>query len=274
MNRHAPAATTGKGFDDPTLLAGRPWGTYLYGLALVAALATDIGTFRQALDFAIPLSGETTIDLIVCGFAGIAVFLCHSAGVMLRERGAGTAWIRAWPAGICVTVWLLLGATAYLARVYAAAPAPNGGGGVVIDQPGGAPPPPMPAAPVHDFFNITALMFLVLYVGTGLVAIVGSYLTHNPARGAFVRTKWALVRANRRLAKAVLRFEVAEGTRRLYELTSQSAAAVLQQEETRRRKFAEALKQHARLIMAQHAKDPALTDALFVEDDPSPAPER
>jgi hypothetical protein len=117
-------------------------------------------------------------------------------------------------------------------------------------------------------------MFLVLYVGTGLVAIVGAYLTHNPARGAFVRTKWALVRANRRLAKAVLRFEVAEGTRRLYELTSQSAAAVLQQEETRRRKFAESLKQHARLIMAQHAKDPALTDALFLEADPSPGPER
>ena len=254
-------AQPGKGFDDATLAAGRPWSAFLYALALLAAFAADIGTIRQALGFAMPDSDQRTIDLIVIGFACVAVFLCHVSGVMLRERVAGTTWIRGRAAWFCIIVWAALGAATYLARVRSVDTDAGGDSGVEVEVP--APPPPDLAAPAPDYLDVNASMFLVLYVGTGLLAMTGAYLTHNPARSAFVRTKWALVWANRRLARAVLRSEVARGTQRLYELTRKSAAAVLQQEQARRLAFAEALKQHARLAIAQHAQDPAVTDALF-----------
>ncbi len=240
-------------YADPTLIAGRPFAALVYLVALVLAAIADVSTFRQVLELAMPKSDARTVTMVVYGFVGIAILLMHFAGMLMRERQARRGWVSRIRPWLYVVAWFALGATAFYVRISEKVKS-----GVVVNgreqQSGG----------LH--ISSASLMFVALYLGTGLVALVGAYMTHNPERGAFVRTKWALILANRRLASSVLRHEIAEGTRSLYELNQQSATAVLGLEQARRNAFGEALKQHARLVIAQRGKDPALTDALFPDE--------
>ncbi|WP_432832413.1 hypothetical protein [Dactylosporangium sp. CA-092794] len=257
MSEQEPSREDG-GFADPTLIAGRPFGALVYVAGIVVAAVADIAAFRQVLEPAMLTSSAQTVTMVVYGFVGIAILLMHFAGVSMRERQARRGWIKRIKPWLFVVAWTALGATAFYVRV-----AEQVKTAVEVNHRA-----PLSGGP---HFTPASFMFLALYVGTGLVALAGAYFTHNPERAAFVRTKWALIFASRRFASSVLRLEIAEGTRGLYELNQQSAAAVLALEQARRHAFGEALKQHARLVIAQRSKDPALTDALFPPERP-PAP--
>ncbi|MEU5907871.1 hypothetical protein ABZ780_26300 [Micromonospora sp. NPDC047467] len=253
----------GNGYDDAALLAGRPLGAFMYLLVLVAAAAADYGQFYGVVKVVLPELTERMVLLIVAGFTAVVLFLAHAAGATLRDRRAGVKWIHRALPWLCLCGWLLLGAAGCYVRLGEQSDSLAG----VIQREG----EPLVSGTAGPEFHLgpAAVVFLALYVATGLVAGIGGYLTHNPAHSAHLRARIAKALAARRAARAALAMQVANGNRQLQASYQQKAVEVLRHERDRRLALAEELKQHARLVMAQRAKDPALTDA-FIEPDRNP----
>ena len=249
---------TEPGYADPTLLAGRPRGSSIYVLALVAAAAADIAAFYQVVEVALNLS-QTVGAILVVGFTGVTLALAHFVGRMLRDRKAGAKWIPGLMIAVVAVIWLALGALAYWVRLK------SGGSSGGFALPGtqssgsgstqGTPP--------------AAAMFAGLYAATGAVAAIGAYFTHNPLHAAFARS----IREHRRAAEghalSARRLRLAEAEREFF--TGQMTAALLVRDEAvlARHALAAELKQLARLEIARHLRDASATDA-FLEDDARP----
>lgn len=249
----------GTGYRDAALLAGRPLGAGAHLLVLAAAAAADFGQFYGVVKVVLPELTPRMALAIVAGFTAVVLFLAHAAGATFRDRRAGVGWVRRPLPWLCVGGWLVLGAAALYVRL---SQLTDAAGDIQFDAPTAAPA--LPDAQLH--LNPAAIVFLALYAGTGLAAGVGAYLGHNPAHGAYLRARIAKAVAARRAARAALAMQLATGNRHLQESYLEKAVEVLRQENRRRRALAEELKQHARVVMAQRARDPAMTDALFEAD--------
>src|ERR1019366_4979958 len=106
---------------DPTMLAGRPRGSSIYVLALIAAAAADIAAFYQVVEVALNLS-QTVGAVLVVGFTGVTLTLAHFIGRMLRDRRAGAKWIQGPMIAVVAVIWLALGALAYWVRLKSGGP--------------------------------------------------------------------------------------------------------------------------------------------------------
>ncbi len=111
-----------------------------------------------------------------------------------------------------------------------------------------------------------ALLFLALYVATGLVAGLGGYLAHNPLRAGYSTAARAYRRASERMAATNFEADAAHARSAAYEAELAAAAQTLEYEIHARLALAEKLKQYARVLVAQQLKDPAATDAIFIDD--------
>ena len=98
------------------------------------------------------------------------------------------------------------------------------------------------------------------------MAAIGAYVTHNPLAGEYRmvsdRHGTATVREGE---SSGARVAVAKRMRHLRRAL-RAATEVRDREHRRRRHFAEELKEYARTLMANHAQDPAFSDALFGKD--------
>lgn len=112
----------------------------------------------------------------------------------------------------------------------------------------------------------TALLFLALYVATGLVAGLGAYLSHNPLRDSYTSATRAYRKASEQLAATTFQAAAARARTRAYQAELEAAAQTLELGVKARRALAEELKQVARVRVAQRLQDPAVTDAIFTED--------
>jgi hypothetical protein len=247
-----------RGHADPTMLAGRPRGSSIYVLALIAAAAADIAAFYQVVEVALNLS-RTVGAVLVVGFTGVTLTLAHSVGRMLRDRMAGAKWIPGLMIAVVTVIWLALGALAYWVRLKSGGPS-EGFALPGTQSSGSGSTQGTPAA---------AAMFAGLYAATGAVAAIGAYLTHNPLHAAFARS----IREHRRAAEghalSARRLRLAEAEREFY--VGQMTAALLVRDEAvqARHALAQELKQLARLEIAKHLRDASATDA-FVDDDARP----
>ncbi|NUP00189.1 MAG: hypothetical protein HOW59_19920 [Nonomuraea sp.] len=113
---------------------------------------------------------------------------------------------------------------------------------------------------------LSSLLFLALYAGTGAVACVGAYLTHNPLRAAYGRALRVHQRAHRRARTSTRDLALAEAARSAYASELVAARQSLLYALQSRRALAERLKQMARVLIAQRAQDPAVTDAIIAPD--------
>jgi hypothetical protein len=246
------------GHADPTMLAGRPRGSSIYVLALIAAAAADIAAFYQVVEVALNLS-QTVGAVLVVGFTGVTLTLAHFIGRMLRDRRAGAKWIQGPMIAVVAVIWLALGALAYWVRLKSGGPS-QGFALPGTQASGSGSTQGTPAA---------AAMFAGLYAATGAVAAIGAYLSHNPLHAAFARS----IREHRRAAEghalSARRLRLAEAEREFY--VGQMTAALLVRDEAvqARHALAQELKQLARLEIAKHLRDASATDA-FVDDDARP----
>lgn len=245
-------------FDDPTLLAGRrPRAAYVHLVALLLGGAADIGAFVQVVELMLPDQTTQLIALIVCGLTVLALYLAHTAGVLLRERTAKVGWAKRSVAVLCLFSWLLLGLLSAWARMIA----------------------PQPASPQVELsldaataesgaeMNLAgAGMFLALYLGSGLAACLGAYLTHNRAYSAYTAALRAYHNATARSGRTARDHGnvTAEWHRQL--LTRDASHDILADAIARRHALSEELKQYARVLFASRGQDPALTDALLQPD--------
>jgi hypothetical protein len=261
------------GFRDATLLAGRPRSTYVHLLVLLVAAGADIGAFSQVVERAMPDSTDLMVLLVVGGLAAVVLYIAHMVGVMLREakatypRGADRrvrlwSWIssRAAPAG-CAVAWGALGLLAYWVRIHVPPPTTAQVGVGTI---GGGSAPSVTSTDPHA--AQAALLFLGLYVATGIVAAVGAYFTHNPYRGRYAAALRAYRKAAERAAASANQLGRAEASYQWQVTELQNADSVLVEAQALDKAFTEQLKQGVRLQIATMARDPAVTDAVFDED--------
>jgi hypothetical protein len=225
----------------------------------VAALA-DFGAFSQVVQLVMRRQSAAISYLVVAGLTGAALYLAHAVGVVARDRVAGVGSARRTVALACLAGWLALGAGACWVRLKVL-PGDIDLSGTLSTTGSTAP---AGATPTDALAN--AVVFVALFIGTGLVAATGAYLTHNPWRGGFVTLRRAHDRAVEQTAAAEAAYEMAVQRQQAQLAARDRARQLRETERHQRRAFAEDLKQHARVLLAQHHQDPAFTDALFDDD--------
>jgi hypothetical protein len=264
------------GYADPGLLAGRGAGIWVYMVALLFAAAADVGNFYQIIQFALPTQQNRLLLLIVIGFTACVLFLAHIVGVMFRAQRAGEPWVQPVLTWIAVTVWCLLGlAGLYLRLTWHQAATADNTIAIVGQAPSTAATASAAATPagspagtdVHYPVFGAAMIFFGLYLGTGVVATVGGYLTHNPALAAFNRARRRYIRLVDDTADAARGYAEARGQLELVEARQANGDRIEAADRIELMHVGEELKQRARALIAQRAQDAALTDAYFPEDD-------
>jgi hypothetical protein len=275
------------GFQDGTLLAGRPRSTYIHVLALLLAAGADIGAFTQTVELVLPQS-DLVVGVVVTGLTAVVLYIAHMVGVMLREATASSKMRRARPQGlatslrgvgifICTAIWLAVGLLAFWVRYTVPLIGTTqigsggiggggiggggiGGGGIGGGSVGGAA---ANGATTGDKPLQAAAIFLGLYLATGVVAIVGAYFTHNPYRSGYAAAIRAYRKASKRMSASIERFGLAFAAYQGRQAEIKAAEQILSQAKTQNGAFTTQLKQTARIEIAGLAKDPAVTDAYF-----------
>ncbi len=255
-------------YGNAVLLAGRSRGAYLQLPVLLLAASADVGAFLQVIELVMRRQSQRVVLMVVVGFTATVLCLAHLAGSFLRGRAVGERSGRHLAAWTCLAVWVGLGLVAFWVRL------------VVRSEPlTGAVPdfsadalPATAAEPDLSSVLPSAALFLALYLATGVVAAVGGYLTSNPVRVAYVRALRAYRRATEQAAASAGAYTGAAAYQRMQLVAGQNAATARDVEQQRRRAFAEDLKQYARVLVAQRAQDPAVTDALFDRPGGQPSP--
>lgn len=247
------------GYSDPSLAAGRPWTAWLHLVALLAAAGADIGAFYQVVQLIMPSQAAWVALMIVLGFVAVALILAHYAGVQLRDRRAGIRWVRWVGATLCLTTWLGLGLLAFWTRLV--------GNSTISQTPSFTlNSTTQPTAPDHPLTLAAAAIFLALYVGSGLAAMVGAYLTHNRLRDSYAKAARHHVGVEKRIAKRTGERDSAYSHWHAQVNARVAAETVFQQAVQHRLALAEELKVHTRVLIAARGGDPPLTDALLKED--------
>jgi hypothetical protein len=111
-----------------------------------------------------------------------------------------------------------------------------------------------------------AAIFLGLYVATGIVTALGAYFSYNPYRGRYVAAVAGFRKASEQAAASAHQFGLAIAGRDRQRAEIETAAHVLAEALDQNVAFTAQLKQNVRVAIASMAKDPAVTDALFDED--------
>ncbi|AHH97320.1 putative membrane protein [Kutzneria albida DSM 43870] len=243
------------GYADTALLAGRTRGSYAYLIALLFAVGADISAFFQVIQLVMRDQAQAVALVLVLGFTAIVLALAHCAGMMLRDRKAGVRWVPAAGAPLCALLWLLLGLLAAWVRLkFGSVPVTSGDfslGEADQSQSG------------ESFAVPAAATFLALYLGSGLVAGVGAYLTTNRLQSAYLKAAKVHDRAVQRVAVSTAAYQ----RQKALAETHLSALAAAEDKRDRHREivlaFAKELKSYARELIAAKAQDPALTDALI-----------
>ncbi|MCP2250620.1 hypothetical protein [Lentzea aerocolonigenes] len=238
--------------EEKPLLGGRPKSIYLHVIALLCAAAADVAAFIQVVNL-LGRQRQTVTVLLVIGFTSLVLYLAHVAGTLVKEKKGKAA-------AAYLIVWATMGLLAAWVRLISPPPASAQVSLSLDSEATGATPEN------QQFAFAGAGLFLALYLGSGLAACIGSYLTHHSARSAFMAAVAAYRRAVRRV-RAIERDHGAARTAWQVQISARDAAAkVLAAQKARRLAFAEELKQYTRVLLAEKARDPSVTDAILAED--------
>ncbi|MCG8915213.1 hypothetical protein L6E12_05340 [Actinokineospora sp. PR83] len=181
---------------DASLIVGLPWTTGLQYVVLLAAAVVDVVAFNQVLTQAID-EYEWVLWGFVGGFTVVCLALSHTAGKQWKEVSVQRHAPNARSiAAVCAGVWLALGLAAFFFRWLYVEPAAAGTTVEVEDQ---AQAQVSDSAAQGD--HMSAILFLVLYLGTGVLSGAVAYKLHNPAAQQWVRAVAKRARAAARLAE-------------------------------------------------------------------------
>jgi hypothetical protein len=217
--------------------------------------------FYQVIQLVLGNSNLLSMILVV-GFTGTALGLAHFTGTMFRDRVAGAKWIRTFMVVVAAVVWIALGFLAFWVRLHSSTSSSGGSFNPSVTGGSGGGTGSVSAQGTIP----GAALFAGLYAATGVIAVVGAYLTHNPLHAAFTRAVSEHRAAAKRHATSGSRLKMAEAEREFYEGQLAAARLVRDEAEQARRAKAEELKQLARLEIVKRLRDASLTDAFMRED--------
>jgi hypothetical protein len=251
----APTTT----FHKPPRLAADRTALSLFLITLAIAATADYIAFRQVLELVMKTTlTDREADILVAGVTAIALALAHRTGSALRDRSDGTGTGRTGIAAFAALCWAGLGAMAFYIRWIQ--PQTASGPSVFTLKAGTLP---AAAGTSVGTQHPAALLFLMLYLGTGALAIATAYLEHDAARSDYRRARKHLIRVLWRSQQNTAHYALAAGA---YD------RAVDRKERDRKRydaildafrAHADELKQFVRQSIAARLQDPSATDGLF-----------
>ena len=255
MESSTPVLAAGKpnrwSYQGAADVSGQALGDLGHKGALLVAAAADAAAFSAVVSLIMVQNHWWEIWLIVLGLTVIALTLAHFAGRMARDDAAAHGRVRWTVVLICGIPWFLLGCAAVWVRMRIA---PSTGG--LLDDP----------SSVQDNRFPNALLFLVLYVASGMVAGVGEFLTRNPLRSSYRNLMKTYQKAQRKLVKSQPPFERAMFVREIHRASFEEDDEVLLNAKLDRLAFGEELKQYAQITIAAHLQDPSATDGMTEGD--------
>jgi hypothetical protein len=180
---------------DASLIVGLPRTAGLQYLVLLAAAAVDIVAFNQVLSQAID-EYESVLWGFVGGFTVVCLALSHTAGRQWKEASVQRHAPNARSiAMVSAGVWLALGVAAFVFRWFYVLPAAAGTTIEIEDQ-----APAQVSGSATQSGHLSAILFLVLYLGTGVLSGAAAYKLHNPAAQQWARAVAKRAEAAARLA--------------------------------------------------------------------------
>jgi hypothetical protein len=232
-------------------VGGQAVGDLGYKGALLVAATADAAAFSAVVSLIMKQHQWWEIWPIVVGLTVIALMLAHFAGRIARDDAAAHSRVR-WPVVlVCGIPWLLLGLAAVWVRIQIA---PDTGD--LLDDSSSVESDKLP----------NALLFLVLYIASGMVAGIGEFLTRNPLRSSYRNLMKTYQKAQRKLAKTQPPFERAMFVREIHRASFEEDDEVLLNAKLDRLAFGEELKQYAQISIAAHLQDPSATDGMTEGD--------
>lgn len=238
-------------------ILGRTWGKALTWVVLLAAAGVDIATFYQVLILVMNVPAPVVWGAVV-GFTAVALALAHQAGTQANAAvnpgnvvvGAkATAWA-------CFATWLLLGVTAFIVRFVVQSANQDASSMFIVD----GQPQTIGIDSQTTSQHLSALLFLVLYLATGLIAGLAGFGQPDPEGRLWSRAVRKRSRASRRYASSqsdlATAMQLAESIKRMRERrTAAWAMAQLQCGCAAVR-----LKQEARLMIQEVRNSPPPTE--------------
>jgi hypothetical protein len=241
------------GYADAAEVAGRPVTELIYLAVLLVTAGADLAVFDQVVSLAMANLQPWIIALTVAGFTSGALTLAHFAGRLARDRAAGYGPTGRRVIWFLVVPWALLGTVAFIVRLIFATNHSTLGTTV--------------SGSTEQTQKVSsAVMFLVLYVVSGVVAGFGEYLTRNPLRARYRTALRAHVRAHRRLRRSQPPYERAVAVLQLHTRGRGREEQNYHAAEALHLAFADELKRYAAHQIAAHLQDPAATDGMTLPD--------
>ncbi len=223
-----------------------------YVVALLLAAAADLAAFHQIVDNLAVSESPWMNMVLVVGLTASSLVLAHYAGRFARDVTAGHGGFGWRAVLIPASLWLLMGLAAFWARMIA--PSPVGGG---LNGP----------QPTDSLTSPKAVLFLALYLGSGMVAALGEFVVRNPLRSGYRRALRGYQRAQRKLRKSMPAYERAL---HVYELHRSALAEENDPMYAAARNewiaHGDYLKEHSAVRIAEHLGDPSATDGMTVKD--------
>jgi hypothetical protein len=256
--------STPASYRDPTLLVPRRWWEHWEWVLIVLAVLGDLAAFYIVLGLLFE-SRPSVVVMVAIGFTAGAIGIAHAIGKGLARRRCADPRSSVPLLVTSTAAWLFLGLAAFLARYRfspeaAAAGSPTGGSTLFPSS--GATTAPPPVAPDTDQALIAALVFVALYLVSGLSAIYASYQTLNPYAGAYRRSIRNLDRAVSAETRSRARLERAEQALRQHEQEHQREAERWRAAREQTIALMFDLQNHARHLMASGKQNPSATDGL------------
>jgi hypothetical protein len=247
-----PARHKHHGYQDASEVSGRSLAEAGHWLALLVIAGADVAAFYQVVGVVNPTGEAWIIWLLVAGFTSASLALAHFAGRLFRDFMADHGGASLWMVIALAALWLMLGITAFYVR------------GI---NSGTATAATAQAAEVQAQQQFAAaLMFLVLYLASGLIAFFGVYLTRNPLRVAYRRSLRAHQKALKRLAVTQPPFERAIRVIQLHARNREREPMNFSAAMAQRMAFADEMKRYSAAQMAIMLKTPPTTDAMTLPD--------
>ncbi|MGI9004470.1 MAG: hypothetical protein ACR2GH_22940 [Pseudonocardia sp.] len=245
----APGADPAKGHADRGEIVGQPIAEYVQWVVLAVTACADVAVFYQILSgFVLTHLPDWLVWLAVAGFTTCSLLLAHFAGRLFRDARVGYGTPEHGLIYVLAGTWLLLGLAAFTVRLVVA----EGGAGATAAT----------ALGNQSQTVASAVLFLVLYVGSGMVSGIGAYLSRNPLRNRYRKAQRNQRYAQKRLHRSQAPYERAVSVLQLHIRNRQREADNYAAAQTLRVAYVEEMKAYTGILISGHLQDPSATTGV------------